>query len=292
MIEAVQIPEHALNAETQHGDDVSSDWRGRILSIYQPKLAQLPYFLFIPTKTRPDAKPLISMHGWTRNAGEHAFRLAKFAEKHGTVLIAPLFSKTAHRHYQRLEVRKGEACPAVQFDRLLHDVALKFQVDTDSVNLFGFSGGAQFAHRYALMRPGRINRMVLMAAGWYTFPDREKRYPFGIAASKVLGDRDLYLDKALNIPTCVVVGGRDVNRDSSLRTGPGIDKMQGFTRVERAERWIKAMRDTASTVNIKPEFAFKIIDRANHDFGECIQHHELGDIIFDWINRNTEGADI
>ena len=41
-------------------------------------------------------------------------------------------------------------------------------IDTRRINLFGFSGGAQFAHRYAMAHPGSVNALVLTAPGWFT----------------------------------------------------------------------------------------------------------------------------
>ena len=46
--------------------------------------------------------------------------------------------------------------------------------------LFGFSGGAQFAHRYVLAHPDRVAAAGIGAAGWYTFPDSATPYPYGL----------------------------------------------------------------------------------------------------------------
>ena len=283
--------EIARIAEPLEGVADAAQWKGRIISVYDASSGRLPYFIFQPAAAAPGADPVLAIHGWTRNAAEHAFRLASYAEEKGTVLIAPLFSKSAHKHYQRLEMREGETCPADALDRMLIDVSHRFGIDTSKINLFGFSGGAQFAHRYTLMRPSRVNRLVLMAAGWFTMPDPKTAYPLGLAASEVLADRSLDIEGLLACPTRVLVGGRDIDSDASLKTGKRIDKVQGYTRVERARNWASAMQDAAKTRGIAADIDFHIIKKAKHDFGRCVQKHQLGDLIFDWLIPNQEGAE-
>ncbi len=291
MTSSIPASEIARIAEPLEGIADAAQWKGRIISVYDASSGRLPYFIFQPAMAAPGVAPVMAIHGWTRNAAEHAFRLASYAEEKGAVLIAPLFSKSAHKHYQRLELREGETCPADALDRMLIDVSHRFGIDTSQINLFGFSGGAQFAHRYSLMRPSRVNRLVLMAAGWFTMPDLKAAYPLGLAPSKVLADRPLDIDGLLARPTRVLVGGRDIDRDASLKTGKRIDKVQGYTRVERARNWTSAMQDAAKTRGIEADIDFHIIKKAKHDFGRCVQKYQLGDLVFDWLIPNQEGAE-
>jgi poly(3-hydroxybutyrate) depolymerase len=264
-------------------------WKGRVLSIHNTIPEHLSYFIFQPTAPLVGVAPVISIHGWTRNAAEHAFRLASFAEERGVAVIAPLFSRKMHKHYQRLEVRKGEQCPADALEHLLQDVRQKFAIDTRTINLFGFSGGAQFAHRFAMMRPELVNRLALMAAGWFTMPEPAISYPLGLAQSEILAGRKLDLQRFLECPTRVFVGERDVQRDDSLKTGEQIDSIQGRNRVERAQRWVAAMQQMASARNVNADIELQIIEKAKHNFGTCIQKHQLGEQIFDWLTPIQQG---
>ena len=264
-------------------------WKGRVLSIHDADPEQLPYFIFQPTSPKTGLAPVVSIHGWTRNAAEHAFRFARLAETKGVTVIAPLFSRRKHKHYQRLEIREGEQCPAVALEHLLRDAQQRFNIDTRGINLFGFSGGAQFAHRFGMMRPHLVNRLALMAAGWFTMPDVEVPYPLGIAPSGILADRIFDLQSFFGCPTRVFVGERDLRRDDSLKTGKQIDRMQGRNRVERAQRWVAAMQESASVHKVKADIELQIIDNAKHDFGTSIRKHQLDELVFNWLVPDQKG---
>ena len=264
-------------------------WKGRVLSIHSPIPEHLSYFIFQPTKPITSVAPVVSIHGWTRNAAEHAFRLASYAEARGVAVIAPLFSRKMHKHYQRLEIRKEEQCPADALEHVLQDVRQRLGIDTRTINLFGFSGGAQFAHRFAMMHPELVNRLALMAAGWFTMPDPAITYPLGLAQSEILADRKLDLQRFLECPTRVFVGERDVRRDDSLKSGKQIDTLQGRNRVERAQRWVAAMQQTAKARHVNADIELQILEKATHDFGACIQKHQLGELIFDWLIPIQQG---
>ncbi|MEH6759247.1 MAG: PHB depolymerase family esterase [Parasphingorhabdus sp.] len=264
-------------------------WKGRVLSIHDAGPEQLPYFIFQPTSPKAGLAPVVSIHGWTRNAAEHAFRLASLAETKGVTVIAPLYSRKEHKHYQRLEIRKGERCPAEALENLLRDAQQRFNIDTRTINLFGFSGGAQFAHRFGMMRPHLVNRMALMAAGWFTMPDIDVPYPLGIAPSEILADRTFDLASFFGCPTRVFVGERDLRRDDSLKTGKQIDRMQGRNRVERAQRWVTAMQKYAGDHKVKADIELQIINRAKHNFGASIRKHQLDELVFNWLIPDQKG---
>jgi pimeloyl-ACP methyl ester carboxylesterase len=257
--------------------------RSCILPVFDGEGEHLPYLIYIPDSLDPDKCPLVSVHGWTRNVVEHAIRLRQHADMIQTALIVPLFSKASHKHYQRLEIRSAEKCPAKAFNQMLEDVHTRFGIATDKISLFGFSGGAQFAHRYTLMYPGRVGRLALMAAGWFTMPDHLVKYPYGLASSKTLGERCLHLEKALEIPTLVLVGSQDLSRDRSLRTERRIDRVQGRTRIERAENWTNAMNEEAASRRLPQLTTLHIIENATHDFRNCVEQYGMGELVADWF---------
>ncbi|NEV94577.1 hypothetical protein G3567_10525 [Psychroflexus sp. YR1-1] len=57
---------------------------------------------------------------------------------------------------------------------------------SSTYDVFGFSAGAQFAHRFMLFKPeARFDRVVASAAGWYTVPDPSISFPYGIDKSPI-----------------------------------------------------------------------------------------------------------
>src|SRR5262245_66598595 len=101
-------------------------------------------------------------------------------EEHGVVMMAPVFRKDVHRDYQRLG-RKGKGNRVdLLLNKLVSEVASLSGADATRIHLFGFSGGAQFVHRYTMVHPARVAAAVVTSSGWYTFPDARERYPYAI----------------------------------------------------------------------------------------------------------------
>ena len=60
------------------------------------------YLLYVPSTLRENAVPLVSVHGVSRNADEHARLFSAYCEMYGILLIVPLFTVEEHGDYQRL----------------------------------------------------------------------------------------------------------------------------------------------------------------------------------------------
>ena len=177
------------------------------------------YFLFVPDKLDPAQPPLVCVHGISRNAEDHAKAFAGVAAQLGRMVIAPHFDEARFGGFQRLARGTEEAV-----EELWRDVERLTGISPDAVDMVGFSGGAQFTHRYALLNPDRVNSQTLVAAGWYTFPSERERFPYGIKREGQRGRRCARnLPRFLSIPTLVLVGADDYQRDAALRRTPDVD---------------------------------------------------------------------
>jgi pimeloyl-ACP methyl ester carboxylesterase len=154
---------------------------------------------------------------------------------------------------------------------------------TDKLYLFGYSGGAQFAHRYTMAYPERVASIVIGAAGWYTFPDPARTYPRGIRPSRALPDLRLDPQKFLKVPACVLVGERDITRDPQLRQNRRLDRQQGSTRVERGERWVAAMRRAAQAQGLGTRYQFELLPRSNHSFERSVRRGKMAGRVFRFL---------
>ncbi len=213
---------------------------------------------------------LVSVHGISRNAREHLRRFRPWAERLGLVLLAPLFDRRRCQDYQRLG-RQGRGLRA---DRLLQaivaEVAEHHGLEDRRFHLFGYSGGGQFAHRFALAHPHQVLTLAVGAAGWYTFPDPQQRYPYGLRASKRLPDLRFEPRNFLRIPTLVAVGSGDNCADPELNIRPRIVAQQGASRLERGRNWIVAMEEAARHHGFDTPYHFEVIAGAGHDFRQCM----------------------
>lgn len=238
----------------------------------------LRYFLYVPPGVGKDAPVLVSVHGISRNADIHVRRFARRAERYGVIVVAPLFDARHYPGYQRLGLSGGRADLA--FNAMLDELQRNVGVDTARVYLFGYSGGGQFVHRYAMAYPERVAAIAVGAAGWYTFPDPGRRFPFGTAPHRKLPG--LRFDEAafLRIATHVLVGEDDILRDRAIRQTEHLDQHQGSNRVERGQRWVAAMAQAAQHHKLDTEFRFISLPGSDHSFSRSVKHGGLAKQVF------------
>ncbi len=233
--------------------------------------SELRYALYVPGRVGPESPCLVSIHGISRNAREHARRFASYAEPLGAVVVAPLFGRTHFPGYQRL----GRGLRAVEgLDCILDDVARRTGVRTQRLHLFGHSGGGQFVHRYVMFHPQRIVRAAVSAAGWYTFPDPALPYPYGLRGAARVWGRPVEPWRLLRVPVAVFVGERDTTQQA-LRREPALDLQQGTDRIQRGRAWTRAMARAAGRLGLATPFPFELLPQAGHDFGEAVDRGGL-----------------
>jgi pimeloyl-ACP methyl ester carboxylesterase len=245
------------------------------------------YYVYWPESAGYDAALFVTVHGISRNAEEHAKRFSSYAERHGVVLVAPLFSQERFPRYQRLIDKNGGQQADLMLLDIVEEVSGLVSVDTSKMYLFGFSGGGQFVHRFAMRHPQRVARYVVAAAGWYTFPDPEQRFPRGIRRNKHLPHLLFDLIAFLTIPGSVIVGERDVKPGTALNRNPKIIAQQGEHRRERGERWIQAMIEAAQQAGLPAHFSFDIAPRCGHSFRRAMRRGNLGELAFTRLFNTT-----
>lgn len=238
------------------------------------------YCLFLPSERRRDDALLVAVHGISRNAREQARLLAPRAEREGVTIVAPLFEPDSYGDFQRLGRRGRGGRADLLLDAMVAEVRAQHGLRDAPLHLFGFSGGGQFVHRYAMAHPERVAAAVATAAGWYTFPDRGLAYPYGIGAPDALPGVEFDLARILRVPIAVLVGERDHWRDPELRANRRVDAHQGTTRIERARRWSAAMRTAARLRGLRTPYRFELLPGCGHSFRNAVRRGGLGDRVF------------
>lgn len=240
----------------------------------------LSCWLALPDTISDTLPPLVAVHGIRREAGAQAEFFGQRATALGRPVIAPLFEKTNWPRYQQA-VRRGRADLALL--RLMIELHNAGIWRTSKFDLFGFSGGAQFAHRFAMLHPGVISRLITSSAGWYTFPD-DAAFPYGLAPRPDRRDSwaprlSAKLDQFLALPMHVCVGAHDNTPDRNTRSGPDINAQQGPHRRARAMRWAEAVRSAAQARNISSSVEFVALPGCGHNFRNCITRGGLDAIV-------------
>lgn len=255
----------------------------------------LRYALYLPAGPQAGRPIFVSVHGISRNADEHLAMFAPFADAQGVVMLVPVFDVRRFPGYQRLAPNGGGERPLEVFERMLCEAARHTGADDRRIYLFGYSGGGQFAHRYAMARPERVAAYTVGAAGWYTFPESNRRYPHGLRHNAVLGVGGFDAEAFLRVPGWVLVGERDIRRDAALRASDRVLRVQGASRLERGQRWVQAMNATARRLGLSEPLGFETLPRSPHSFRRSMKRGAMGRRVFELLFGNglarKEGLD-
>jgi dienelactone hydrolase len=242
------------------------------------------YRIYLPYRWSNESKVLVCVHGISRKYKQQIRLLKQYASKNDTILVAPYFSNDYHHAFQRHEPGTDGSRSDQVLDHIMTDVSNRHDINTDKFGLFGFSAGAQFAHRYALRNPDKVTKLITCAAGWYTLLDFSKKFPYGLAPDDKGVSRFKITEQNLNdflkIPITVTVGEYDKRSDSSLNRSKLINASQGYDRQERAINWVKSISSAAEEQRIESHIKFVLIPRSGHSFFECINYGMLPRYLF------------
>ncbi len=221
--------------------------------------------------------PLLALHGISRNAGELCGAFAAAAEATGRIVVVPHFTADKWPVYQRItrRARPDKTILALLATLRAMDAAFRGPVD-----IFGFSGGAQLAHRFAMLYPEAVGDLHLGAAGWYTLPDESAAYPYGIGESATRQEPWSRLMRSglrsyLQRRISVYVGSDDTSRDESLRQNEVVDDQQGAHRLQRARRYVASVNGRQAALGLPRSARLTFLQGCDHSFSTCVARGEL-----------------
>ena len=215
------------------------------------------YVLYVPTtidETQP-ITPLIALRGVGVGAQAFAETLVADAEAYGWMLIVPNYSYGDWRLLEDLKADARKELPWMKnlLDVLPRETGLALR---DRVLVYGFSRGAQTAHRFALAYPNKVLAVATMSGGTYTLPKENStiaNHPSPLTFPIGVSDLDKYCGRPFDIAALkkvsfwVGVGALD-NAPGDL---PRVwDPYLGTTRVDRAKAFAKAVRDLGATAEM------------------------------------------
>ena len=228
------------------GDQLFSEQTGMIpyecKGAYAGKTVEIYYY--IPSGDVKSMPVQIVMHGMERNGDKYRDDWKSLADKHGFIVLAPQFSLEdfSEEAYQQGNVvnESGNFIPPDSMTYPIISEVFHYFLDhsesqAEKYNIYGHSAGAQFVHRYLLFNETpEVDRAVSANAGWYTFPNKDIDYPYGMGQSAALIGINInaYYKKKLTI----LLGEADTLRTESLNQSKKADA-QGLTRLERGENF-------------------------------------------------------
>ncbi|KAJ7132304.1 Alpha/Beta hydrolase protein [Mycena epipterygia] len=266
----------------------------RMLSGKTPAFAltvdpRFSFSLYVPTAhsfapTSPRLPLLVVVHGTRRQTGGYLTHLKAFCERHKIVLLLPLFPAglpgpdplDVHAYKTLLVPAPDPSSSPLRFDLLLlamlSQAALTWHIDPTRFFLHGFSGGAQFAHRFLYLHPARLLGVSVAAPGGITHPGAEDAWPAGLGGVRALfgeGGVELHGEEAdwarvTQVPVQILVGGEDTDASMLPR-----DARAGRNRLERA-RFLHAALVRRGVARC----ALREVDGVAHDGMKCLPAFE------------------
>ncbi|WP_299971665.1 hypothetical protein [uncultured Roseobacter sp.] len=233
-------------------------------------------FVLTPTSSDP-APPVIAVHGIRREAELMTDLLSPMAAASGRTVVLPVFDEHNWKRFQKAACAQRSDLALLRLLARLRKLGI---IDPGRFDLSGYSGGGQFAHRFAWFYPHLVGRLCAAAPGWWTFPDSQVKHPFGIGDRSETKHQLPLLMRAnlvhfLDREIVVRVGGHDTERDQHLRTGSAIDAQQGYDRLERSRNWCSAVKQACEEYGIQPRIDFRVLPDCTHSFADCVSQAEL-----------------
>jgi pimeloyl-ACP methyl ester carboxylesterase len=243
------------------------------------------YYVYVPANVLADPKKgklLISVHGYSGRKDDQvgrkrvrraAERWVHLADNNGWIVISPHFDRTRFNNdYQRLNV--GGTRSDIRLNQIIAEVKRKLTgLRPEKLLFFGFSGGGQFVHRYAVFNPGRIERAVVAAAGWYLWPDATLPYPIGIEPNSLKNLPKAQILELCKLNLLILVGEHDAEQGAFKRQVRGYNLMaiQGEGRRLRAENWIESLKQFSQLGEKEFKITFEIASNTGHSISKRLK---------------------
>jgi pimeloyl-ACP methyl ester carboxylesterase len=228
---------------------------------------------FGPPSMGPQTKILFVMHGLARDARRYLNPWMAPAHKANVLILAPEFSKQffpgSHAYnLGALHPLSGEGGMAREttfsaIEKIFDHVVRFTGVQARGYWIYGHSAGGQFVHRLVMLNPdARVDVAVAANAGWYTMPDFEIEFPYGLKKSGVTPSA---LAKSFGKRLIVLLGEKDNDpRHPSLNRQPAAMK-QGRYRLDRGRIFFRRAEREAHTLGVILGWEVKTVPGVAHD---------------------------
>ncbi|MDQ0220174.1 hypothetical protein ELQ35_11150 [Peribacillus cavernae] len=249
-----------LSGTFAHAAGSNSESDTLLPGVEEYKVDGTTYYMYKPENVNANTPILVSVHGISRNADEHVNFYVPYAKKMGFIVVSPLLDESTYPDYQTLEQGSDKKLISI-----IDDAKAQTGSKVSKINLSGSSGGAQFAHRFMMRYPEKVERLAVSAAGWYTFPDANRNYWQGLKYSSEVGTMNPA--EFLKVPSFVTVGELDNENEPTYNDDRDITEQQGAGRYERGKNWIKAMQTESKKYGYNTPYQFVGLPGVGHDFG-------------------------
>lgn len=261
---------------------------------YQSSNSQIPMDIYyhIPGANLASMPILFVFHGAGRNAVEYRNAWIEEANSREVIIIAPKFSSTDFPggdgyNLGNVFVDGDNPSPTSLhpeadwafsvIEPLFDDVKAKLGNTSSTYNIFGFSAGGQFAHRFLMFKPNaRLNQMVASASGWYTVPDATVEFPYGIGNCPIENNSPSnYFSKNMTIQ----IGTQDNDPNATALRRNSASDVQGTNRYDRAYYIYNTSQSIAENLGVP--FHWQIIETQGNDHDQRGAVQQAAEVLYE-----------
>lgn len=250
-----------------------------IFSRYSPFIGKpIRVFYHIPVGQTDSLPVLMALHGDERDAQAYVNDWISAADQNGFMVFAPEFSEVnfpGGDGYNLANMFVDGDNPSSQtlipdslwtfsvLDPLFLDIKSRTGNISEGYVAFGHSAGAQFLSRFLLFKPeSRMQKAICANAGWYTVPDRNVNFPYGLGLSPAT---EPGIKQAFGKNLLVLLGKLDTNPNSSgLRHNQQADA-QGLFRLARGRYFFAESEKIATALNTPLNWKLSEVAGVGHD---------------------------
>jgi poly(3-hydroxybutyrate) depolymerase len=234
---------------------------------------QMRVFVTRPVNLASGRPVVFVMHSADRNADEYREQWHDLANEHDFLLVVPEFREKefpGSKSYDLGNVfdEDGKAVSKAEWsfsaiEPIFDEVRRRFSITTERYSIYGHSAGSQFVQRLIFHLPAaRVSQIVSANAGWYTLPDLENDYPYGLKGSAV---SQVMLQAALQLPLTILLGEQDTDPEHpGLRRTPEA-LVQGEHRLARGQFFFGMARVYSQRLNVPFNWQLVTVPGADHD---------------------------
>src|SRR5471032_412356 len=235
----------------------------------------LDVFTYQPAGADATTPIVMVMPGTDRNAATYRNDWMTVAEQYHLRVVVPRFSEpdfpgaAGYNLGNLVDPKTHRKLPPSQWaftivDSLFSQLQKQGVTSQSQYYLFGNSAGCQFTHRMLTLLPQpRVKAAVCAAAGWWTLPDTDQRWPYGLRESPVAVSQQ-QLANYFAKPMLIAVGSDDDDPDNrQLRRSKEV-MAQGTNRLERAESYFTTSQQRAEQNNTPFNWHFVVLPDTGH----------------------------
>ncbi|MFC0226965.1 hypothetical protein [Serratia aquatilis] len=257
---------------------------------------KMEVFSYQPPNADANTPVVFVLTGLNRNADEYRDSWVENAKKSKLIVIAPLFSEQdypGNDGYNLGNIEnpkthkvnpKGEWAFTV-IDDLFNDMRKQGITQQQSYYLFGNSAGCQFVHRMLTFVPeANVKAAICAAAGWWTMPDIENPWPYGLANAPVKVTQKQLADYFAK-PVLITVGDQDNDPYHPLLRRSYEAMAQGDSRLTRAQTYFLTAKQKATRYKVEFNWRFSTLPGVAHSGSKMSAY---GAEQFAWFEQHGE----